>query len=357
MTPQEKVDIIKNFAEEIVTPEELLRLFEIKEHPVCYDGFEPSGIAPIHFGLLRAQYVKKLLEVGVHMKLFLADYHALINNKLGGDLEKIRQAGLYFVEVWKAAGIDTSKVEIVWASEIMSKPSYLDRLLRVAKEMTLSRATKALTIAGRSKKETLSLAQFFYPAMQISDIFELGLDMEEMGLDQRRANMGAREVAVKLGWTKPVAVHHHMLLGLKGLKEGDDPEETMILSKMSKSDPGSAIYMHDSKEEIATKIRGAFCPPKQIIGNPVIEYARYIILPSIGLLKVVRAEEHGGNVEYTSYIDLEHDFETGALHPLDLKTAVARDLDILIKPIREHFENDSEAKRLYERVKGFTVTR
>ena len=357
MTPQEKVDVIKSFAEEIITEEELLKLFETKEHPVAYDGFEPSGIAPIHFGLMRALYVKKLLEVGIHMKLFLADYHALINNKLGGDLEKIQTAGRYFVEVWKACGVDVGKVEVVWASELMDSIKYTDRLLRVAKEMTLSRATKALTIAGRSEKERLSLAQFFYPPMQIADIFELGLDMEEMGMDQRRANVGAREVAEKTGWKKPVAVHHHMLLGLKGIKEGDDLEETMILSKMSKSDPTSAIYMHDSEEEIFEKIKGAFCPPNQVTGNPVLEYARYISLPSLGSLKVERKSEHGGHIEYKLYSILEKDFETGALHPLDLKTAVARDLDVLIKPIREHFENDPKAKKLYETVKSFQVTK
>ena len=115
--------------------------------------------------------------------------------------------------------------------------------------------------------------------------------------------------------------------------------------------------MHDSKEEIFEKIKGAFCPPKLVTGNPVLEYARYIIIPSLGSLKVERKPEHGGDIEYKMYSDLAKDFETGALHPLDLKTAVARDLDVLIKPVREHFENDPEAKKLYETVKSFQVTR
>jgi len=42
--------------------------------PVAYDGFEPSGLAPIHFGLLRATNLKNMLKAGVKFKLYLADY-------------------------------------------------------------------------------------------------------------------------------------------------------------------------------------------------------------------------------------------------------------------------------------------
>lgn len=33
---------------------------------------------------------------------------------------------------------------------------------------------------------------------------------------------------------------------------------------MSKSDPNSAIFMEDSEAEVKTKIKKAFCPPKQV---------------------------------------------------------------------------------------------
>jgi len=37
-----------------------------------------------------------------------------------------------------------------------------------------------------------------------------------------------------------------------------DPVE----AKMSKSKPDSAVYMHDSPQEIQRKIKNAFCPPE-----------------------------------------------------------------------------------------------
>ena len=36
---------------------------------------------------------------------------------MGGDLEKIRIVGQYFVEVWKAAGMKMDNVLFLWASD------------------------------------------------------------------------------------------------------------------------------------------------------------------------------------------------------------------------------------------------
>ena len=357
MTPQEKLNILKTVGEEIVTEEDLLKLLETKENPVAYDGFEPSGLAPIHFGILRAINVKKLQRTGIHLKLFLADFHAMVNNKYGGDLAKIRKVGEYFVKVWEAAGVDVSKVEIVWASDIAKDPKYWELFLRVGRELTLNRTMKSLTIMGRSQKEKLTTAQLFYPSMQVADIFYLGVDICQLGLDQRRANMLGREVAENLGYKKPVAIHHHMLLGLGGVKKGDDIEETMMKSKMSKSRADSAIFVHDTKEQIEQKIKSAFCPPQEVEGNPVLEYCRYILFEENDSITVERTDEHGSNKTYKNYEDMEKDYAAGELHPADLKPTVVKELEELIKPVREYFENNEEAKTLYEEVKNYQVTR
>ena len=36
----------------------------------------------------------------------VADWFASLNNKMGGDLKKIQTVGDYFVEVWKAVGME-----------------------------------------------------------------------------------------------------------------------------------------------------------------------------------------------------------------------------------------------------------
>lgn len=361
MDLEEKMMVLSKVGEEIITLKELRELLETKENPVAYDGFEPSGIAPIHFGVYRALNLKKLLKIGIKFKLFLADWHAWINNKMGGDLESIRKVGNYFVEVWKAAGVNLNKIEIVWSSEIVKDSDYWKRVITIAKNTSIRRATRSLTIMGRKEREMKEVAQYFYPMMQVADIFHLNVDICQLGLDQRRANILAREVADKLGWKKPVLVHHHMLMGLEGIKkpEGFDEETTRdveISSKMSKSKPESCIFVHDSKEEIERKINKAFCKPKEIGNNPVLEYCKYIIFEYFKEMRVSRQKKYGGDIIFESYHELETVFKRGDLHPADLKHATAYYLEKIIRPIREHFKR-GKAKKLWDFIKELEVTR
>ena len=50
---EEKVATVLSVGEEVITPEELAKLFTAKEHPIVYDGFEPSGRMHIAQGVLR----------------------------------------------------------------------------------------------------------------------------------------------------------------------------------------------------------------------------------------------------------------------------------------------------------------
>ncbi|MBI2675023.1 MAG: tyrosine--tRNA ligase [Candidatus Aenigmarchaeota archaeon] len=357
-----RLELIRNVGEEIITLEELRQLLETNPKPVAYDGFEPSGLAPIHFGIYRAINLKDLIKAGVHFKLFLADWHAWVNNKMGGDLERIRKVGEYFVEVWRAAGIDMSKVELVWASDICSKREYWKKMIIIGKNTTIKRATRALTIMGRKEGEMQEVAQYLYPLMQAADIFELDVDICQLGLDQRRANILAREVAERMKWKRPVAVHHHMLMGLQGKKQAEGFEtnaemDAEISSKMSKSRPESAIFVHDSFNEIKAKIAKAYCSPKDVDNNPMLEYCKYIIFRHFKEMKIERPAKFGGDISFGNYKELEDAFRTGELHPADLKNAVAIYLDKIVEPIRNHFERNKKSRELYEFVRQQEITR
>jgi len=349
----EKVKAFEEVSEEIITREDLVELLKEKEHPLAYDGFEPSGIA--HLPLLyRAITIKKLLAIGVRFKLFLADWHAWLNGKLGGNMEAIRAAGQYFVEAWRAAGVpvETDDVQIVWSTDILDS-DYLTTMLRIANYVTVNRVTRALPIMGRTAVESDKIAWLFYPIMQVTDIFKLGVDICQLGLDQRKANMLAREVAEKLGRKKPVGVHHHILVGLEGLKAGRGMDEnakrdSIITSKMSKSSPKNTIYLTDDEETVRRKILGAACPPAVLEGNPIVEYAKYIVFPLFGELKVERELAHGGDVIYKGFDDLARDYAGQKLHPLDLKLSLALALNRAIEPVRRHLTTDNKAKELWE---------
>lgn len=281
MDVEKKIEVVKGIAQEIVTEEELKNLFETNQHPLAYDGFEPSGIAPLHFGVYRTKNIKKLLSIGVKFNLYIADYFALINKKMGEDMEKIRNVGKYFIEVWKAAGVDMDKVSIIWARDLMNDFSYWDRFIQVGRSVSLDRSKRAITIMGRKEGETIDSAQIFYPIMQVTDIFQMDIDICQLGIDQRKANILAREVAQKHGWKVPVAVHHPYILGLKGapkdIKTMNDVEG--MAYKMSKSDPKSSILVHDSEKLIMEKVASAYCPEKIIDGNPMFDYLKKSMSP------------------------------------------------------------------------------
>jgi len=359
---ESRLDYVQRVGEEIITEKELRDLLATNDSPSAYDGFEPSGLAHIPFGVLRAINIADLQKAGIHFKLWVADWFAWLNGKMGGDLERIQQVGRYFVEVWKAAGVDVSRVEVLWTSDAVKGEDYWRKVMRVAQNVTLARSQRAITIAGRTAKELVHTAQLLYPMMQVADIFWLDVDICQLGIDQRRANVLAREVAEKLRWKRPVAVHHHMLMGLQGLKRPEGYDENTkidaeIASKMSKSKPETSIFVHDSAEEIAKKMGGAYCPPKVVAGNPVLEYARFIIFRKMSGFRIDRPAKYGGPVEFASYEELEHAFKEGNLHPADLKKGVAAALDTIVAPIRAHFETDPSARRMYEAVKAAEVTR
>ena len=102
MDPKKKLALIKSFAEEIITEEELVSLLSSKKRLIAYDGFEPSGNPHIAQGIIRAINVNKMTKAGIRFKMFVADWHAWANNKYGGDLEKIQTCGKYLTEIWKA---------------------------------------------------------------------------------------------------------------------------------------------------------------------------------------------------------------------------------------------------------------
>jgi tyrosyl-tRNA synthetase len=341
MDVEERARLVARDAAEVLTVEELPGLFARIERPRAYIGFEPSGPLTVAH-LITARKILDLADAGCDVTVFLADWHAWINDKLGGDLPRIAAAGRYMQATFTALGAGPERVRFRWASELTGRSDYWARVVRVAKATSLARTKRAMSVLGRTEEESnLDSSKLFYPAMQAADIFELPVDLAYGGLDQRRAHVLAREVAHHYGWSVPCAVHTPLLSSLRGggRMEADDGT---IERKMSKSDPGSSIVLPATSEEIATRIAGAFCPAKEVDGNPVVEAARFIVFPWEGRLVLERAAKHGGPVTFDDPGAFVAAWRTGAVHPQDLKGAVAAALDRLSSPVRRYFEAHPE---------------
>ncbi|MGK0209525.1 MAG: tyrosyl-tRNA synthetase [Patescibacteria group bacterium] len=358
MDIDEKVALCREVAEELINEEELRAIFAAKKKPVAYDGFEPSGNIHIAQGLLRTINVNKLTRAGIHFKFYVADWFGMLNNKMGGDMEKIRTVGEYFIEVWRACGMDLNNVEFIWASEfINSTPDYWETVMKLSMNSTLSRVIKCGQVMGREESSSNPASHIFYPLMQAADIHHLGADIAQLGMDQRKVNMLARDIFPKIGLPPPIAMHHHMLMGLTEPKTDATGIDGAIAKKMSKSNPNSAIFMTDTPKQVSKKFNKAYCPEGVVEDNPVLDYCKHIVFEMDDTLDIERPEKFGGNVSFESYEALETAFVALELHPGDLKSATAKAISRYLEPVTAHFEKDARAKELLAKVESFNVTR
>jgi tyrosyl-tRNA synthetase len=164
-----------------------------------------------------------------------------------------------------------------------------------------------------------SLSQVIYLCMQTVDVFLLGVDICQLGLDQRKVNSLAIEYANDVLKKKPpVILSRHILMGLKGKAD-----------KMSKSDPNGAIFVEDSREEVFRKIAHAHFRPVPE-DNPWFEYIKFIILRRLPHVTLCGREFHTAE-------KVKDDFPWLFAQEAQFKHNVAEYIDQMIQPMRDHF--------------------
>jgi len=330
--------ILQPPTEEVVQEDELRQLFNTNSSPKHYIGLEISGF--LHLGSLISTGFKinDFTKAGVKCTIFLADWHTLINDKLGGDWETISKVSKYYQNAFKVVCPDA---EIVLGSKLYEeKTDYWSELVKFTKHMSIARTMRTLTIMGRSEDDKkIDVAKLLYPAMQAVDIHSLNVDIAHAGMDQRKIHMLVREIFPKMKWKVPVAVHHKLLPGLTKQGEVKFGGE---LSKMSKSDPNSGIFIHNTDEEIKKKINKAWCEEGVFENNPLLAISESVIFHEFNEMNIERPEKFGGNISYSNYKQLEKDFVEQKLHPGDLKQTVGNYLVKIISPIREKLNLSEE---------------
>jgi tyrosyl-tRNA synthetase len=377
MNIEKRFELIKRNTEEIMTEEDLKEFLRQDIKLKHYIGFEISGKPHLGHGLVCMGKVKDFVDAGIDCSIFLSDWHSWINDKLGGDMKIIQTVGVtYFKEAliaaYKCIGGNPKDLKFILGSELYhNNDKYWETVIDVSKNTTLGRIERSITILGRKEGESVDFAKLIYPPMQVADIFIQGINIAHAGLDQRKAQVIARDCALKLKTNtlinkngekvKPVAIHGHLILGLQKPPVWPIPKENLqelwSQMKMSKSIPSSAIYMTDSEEEIRIKIKNAFCPEGELEFNPLLDWAKYIVfINDKSKLEVKRHEKFGGNKTYKNYNELVEDFKNKKLHPMDLKNAMTDKLIEITKPAREHFST-SKMKKIKEEMEKLIITR
>jgi len=350
MDVDEKIRLITRNTVEVITADELKIKLETGQKLKGYLGFEPSGIFHVGWFVWALKY-KDLVNAGIDMHLLEATWHAWINDKFGGNMKLIKLAAKHVEKVLDALGIDMSKIKVIDAEDMVSDKNYWALLLKVSKNASLSRMKRALTIMGRKAEEAeLDFSKLIYPAMQVTDIFYLDLDIALGGLDQRKAHMLARDISEKIKVKKPIAIHTPLITSLQGIGRmvpASDVDDVKAEVKMSKSKPETAIFVTDTPDKIREKIRKAYCPPKTEEYNPIMEIAKYIIFYEGEKEFVVkRPAKYGGTIEVYNYNELKDLYLKGKIHPLDLKNAVADYLIKFLEPIQRKIKSTKEDEEL-----------
>ena len=318
----------------------------------CYVGFEPSGKAHIGWKVLSLQ-LKRMLEADANVLIFLADWHAWVNDKFGGNMEDIQQTAVYMEETFRALlgypeeGDGPGQLRFYWASQLMDSGDYWARVLRCSKGATLPMVRKTFTIMGRDEASSdHDLSKFYYPAMQAADIFELNIDVAIGGMDQRKAHMFMRDMASKWNWNKATCLHTPILSSLKASGVRMDSFD----HKMSKSDPNGALLLHDTLEQVQKKMKKAYLDPEDE-HSPVYELAEHVVLPEFGHIQVTPNPKFGEPSTWGDLDAFKAAVMDGTLHPFDAKMGVAAGVAAGLSSIAEHFAANPEA---YEKMLEIT---
>jgi len=310
----------------------------------CYVGFEPSGKAHIGWKVLSLQ-LRRMLDADANVLIFLADWHAWVNDKYNGNMDDIQTTATYMEETFRALlghpeeGEGPGELRFVWASEIMNSGDYWACVLRCSKGATLPKVRKTFTIMGRDEASSdHDLSKFFYPAMQASDIFEMNIDVALGGMDQRKAHMFMRDVASRWNWKKPTCLHTPILSSLKATGVRMESFE----HKMSKSDPSGAILLHDAAKALRKKMqKHAYLDPVDP-HSPVYELAEHVVIPEWGEIIVTPNPKFGEPSTWTDLASFKAAVADGTLHPLDAKLGVADGLSKGLQSVHEHFEKNPD---------------
>ena len=318
----------------------------------CYVGFEPSGKAHIGWKVISLQ-LKRMLEAKANVLIFLADWHAWVNDKFGGRMDDIQKTAVYMEETFRALldypeeGEGPGQLRFVWASTLMDSGDYWARVLRCSKGATLPMVRKTFTIMGRDEASSdHDLSKFYYPAMQAADIFELGIDVALGGMDQRKAHMFMRDMASKWNWEKATCLHTPILSSLKASGVRMDSFD----HKMSKSDPNGALLLHDTLELVQKKMKKAYLDPADD-HSPVYELAEHVVLPEFGSITVTPNPKFGEPSTWNNLEQFKQAVKDGTLHPFDAKMGVAAGVANGLESIAHHFEQHPES---YEEMLSIT---
>jgi tryptophanyl-tRNA synthetase len=237
-------------------------------------GMRPTGGGILHLGNYEGAlkpWVK--LQDQYEMYCFVADWHAFTTG-LGGEKRDIGKASREVALNYLAAGLDPDKCAIFRQSDV-PEHAELAILLGMATPVSwLERVPtykeKRAEVSAESGDAGVSFGLLGYPVLQSADILAYRAHAVPVGKDQAAHLEITREIARRFNhlfdadvFPEPDAVISDDTGLVPGLDAAQQDDGSWKLRKMSKS-YGNTIFLNDSPDEIAAKLKTAFTTPTKI---------------------------------------------------------------------------------------------
>ncbi|RVE47957.1 hypothetical protein evm_007365 [Chilo suppressalis] len=326
---EEKKSLITRNLQEVLGDDKLTDILKQRDLKI-YWGTATTGRPHVAYFVPMSK-IADFLKAGCEVTILFADLHAYLDNmKAPWELLALRTQ--YYEAAIKAMlqsiGVPLEKLKFVRGTEYQLSKEYTLDVYRLSSVITEHDAKKAGAEVVKQVDHPL-LSGLLYPGLQALDEEYLKVDAQFGGVDQRKIFTMAEKYLPQLGYAKRVHLMNPMVPGLTG-------------AKMSSSEEDSKIDLLDNPASVKKKLKRAFCEPGNITDNGVLSFIKYVIFPLMKpeeTFKIIRAAEHGGNVEFTDFDSLETAFAKQEIHPGDLKLSVELCMNKLLAPIQEIFKN------------------
>lgn len=340
---QTKYELVTKGLAEVIGDSELKEKLAKNEPLKVYWGTSPTG-SPSFAYFLPMIKICQLLKAGCEVTILFADLHAYLDAmKTSWDLLKVRTQYYEIVikQIISSLGGDISKIKFVKGTDYQLTPEYTIDVYKFLSKVTIEQVQKAGAEVVKQSDNPL-MSGLVYPMLQVLDEVYLGTDAELGGQDQRKIFMMSRDHLHKLGYKPNIHLMNPMIPSITS-KNGE---------KMSSSEPNSKIGLLDTTKEIKKKINKGYLEESNTDCG-LFKILELIVFPSLELrgetkFVINRDEKWGGKLEFSSFDEIKNQYSANVIAPPDIKLGLSEYIDMLVRPIREKFE-EPEMRELFNR--------
>ncbi len=291
----------------------------VDERKRILTGIRPTGALHLgHYAGALENWIR--LQKEYECFFLIADYQV---SDYADDIDTVRAAVHEIALDWLAVGLDPERSHYVIESLV---PEHAELTLWLSWYIGLGRLQRNPTLKAEmaeleeNKKESVPVAFFTYPIMQVANILMPKAHLVPVGEDQLPHIEMTREVARRFNrlfgevFPEPEGLVGRVprLVGLDGN------------AKMSKS-LDNAIHLKDDEETVTKKVMSMYTDPTRlratdpghVEGNPVFMY------------------HDAFNPDTAEVEDLKARYVKGAVGDVEVKQKLAAALNVMLDPIRE----------------------